>query len=237
MKRSIKQIYGSKLGATDGDIGHVLDFYFDDQDWVIRYVVADTGHWLPGRQVLLTPHSLGSLDSVGQVLRVNLTRKRIAGSPSTDAHKPVSRQFEEEYYRYYGWPYYWQGNALWGMSGFPILELPPERLPGVAGKTGLEHLPSEDAHLRSTKAVTGYRVQATDGTFGHVADFVMDDKNWAISELVIRTGHRLSGREVSIPTARVDRISWEESTVHLDMTREMIEVSPVHQLVAAGGME
>lgn len=237
MKRFIKEIYGSRLGATDGEIGHVLDFYFDDQDWVIRYVVADTGHWLPGRQVLLTPHSLGTLDSVGQPLRVNLTRKRIAGSPSADAHKPVSRQFEEEYYRYYGWPYYWQGNALWGMSGFPVLELPPERLPVGAGKNGGEHVPAKDAHLRSTKAVTGYRVQAADGTFGHVADFVMDDKSWAITELVIRTGHRLSGREVTMSTDRVERISWEESTVHTDMTREMIEASPARQLAVAGEAE
>ena len=237
MKRCIKQIYGSRLGATDGEIGHVLDFYFDDQDWVIRYVVVDTGHWLPGRQVLLSPHSFGTLDAVGQVLRVNLTRKRIAGSPSTDAHKPVSRQFEEEFYRYYGWPYYWQGSALWGMSGFPILELPPERLPGGSGSAFSGEMPAKDVHLRSTRAVSGYRVQATDGTFGHVADFVMDDTNWAIGELVIRTGHRLSGREVAIPTARVARISWEESTVHTDMTREMIEGSPVHQPVTAGGAE
>jgi len=234
MKRSTKQIYGGKLGATDGEIGHVLDFYFDDEDWVIRYVVADTGTWLPGRQVLLSPYSLGSLDSVGRLLKVNLTRKRIAGSPSTDSHKPVSRQYEEEYYRYYGWPYYWQGNAIWGMSGFPILDLPPERPPEDAGRIAEAKAPAGDAHLRSTKAVTGYRVEASDGTFGHVADFVMDDKSWAIGELVVRTGHRISGREVTIPTSRVDRISWDESTVYTDMTREMIEGSPVHQLVAVG---
>lgn len=230
MRRSIKQIYGGRLGATDGDIGHVLDFYFDDQNWVVRYVVVDTGTWLPGRKVLLSPHSLGSLDSVGRVLRVNLTRKRISGSPSVDTHKPVSRRYEEEYYRYYGWPYYWEGNALWGMSGFPILELPPsKKVVDAAAKE-----PSGDAHLRSTKAVSGYRVQATDGTFGHVADFVMDDRSWAIGEIVVRTGHRLSGREVTIPVAKVDRISWDDSTVYTGMTQEMIEGSPALKLAPVG---
>jgi hypothetical protein len=129
MLRSIKQLYGDKLGASDGEIGHVKDFYFDDQNWAVRYLIADTGSWLPGRQVLISPHSLGHLDQAGKVLRVNLTRKQIEDSPSIESHKPVSRQYEEEYYRYYGWPYYWHGDGLWGMSGFPILELPTKPLP------------------------------------------------------------------------------------------------------------
>jgi hypothetical protein len=127
MLRSIKQLYGNKLGASDGDIGHVKDFYFDDQSWAIRYLVVDTGTWLPGRQVLLTPHSLGRLDQAERTLRVNLTRKQIEDSPSIEAHKPVSRQYEQEYYRYFGWPYYWKGSGLWGLSGFPILEDPVPR--------------------------------------------------------------------------------------------------------------
>ena len=77
MLRSIKQLYGDKLGASDGEIGHVKDFYFDDQNWAVRYVVADTGSWLPGRLVLISPHAFGNLDQTGNVLRVNLTRKQI----------------------------------------------------------------------------------------------------------------------------------------------------------------
>ena len=134
MLRSIIQLYGDKLGASDGEIGHVKDFYFDDQNWAVRYVVADTGSWLPGRQVLLSPHAFGGLHQAGKLLLVNLTRKQIEDSPPIESHKPVSRQYEEEYYRYYGWPYYWQGSGLWGMSGFPLLELPPKPSPGQAGQ-------------------------------------------------------------------------------------------------------
>jgi hypothetical protein len=233
MLQSIKHLYGSKLGAADGDIGHVKDFYFDDLNWAIRYVVADTGTWLPGRRVLLSPHAFGSLHQDGKVLCANLTRKQIEDSPSIEAHKPVSRQYEEEYYRYYGWPYYWQGGALWGMSGFPILELPAEPLPGESATASDWH-PGEgaDAHLRSTQAVNGYHVEASDGTIGHVCDSMVDDKSWAIRQLVIKAGHRLSGKEVQILTSTVDRISYDESTVFVNLTTEAIEQNSTRHLVS-----
>lgn len=230
MLRSIKQLYGDKLGASDGDIGHVKDFYFDDQNWAIRYLVADTGTWLTSRQVLLTPHSLGRLDEAEKILRVNLTRKQIEDSPSIDLHKPVSRQYEEEYYRYFGWPYYWRGDALWGMSGFPILELPADPLPAEPAAID-PHRERVDAHMRSTQAVKGYHLQASDGITGHVADFMMDDQSWAIRELVIKTGHRFSGKEVQIPTSCVQKISYDDSTVFVSLTREDVEQGPAHEPV------
>src|SRR5512141_2808534 len=103
MLRSLKQLYGDKLGASDGEIGHVKDVYFDDQNWAIRYLIVDTGSWLPGRQVLLSPHSLGHYEQADKVVRVNLTRNQIERCPAIETHKPVSRQYAEEYYRYYGW--------------------------------------------------------------------------------------------------------------------------------------
>jgi hypothetical protein len=230
MLRSIQQLYRDKLGASDGDIGHVKDFFFDDQTWAVRYVVADTGSWLPGRQVLISPHAFNGFHQAGKLLRVNLTRKQIENSPPIESHKPVSRQYEDEYYRYYGWPYYWQGNGLWGMSGFPILELPPKPLPnGPATENGQPHEPAE-THLRSTQAVNGYHLQTSDGITGHVCDFMMDDQSWAICQLVIKTGHRFSGKEVQIPARAVDRISWDESKVFVNLTREAVELSPLHHL-------
>jgi hypothetical protein len=234
MLRSVKQLYGDKLGASDGDIGHVKDFYFDDHNWAVRYVVADTGTWLTSRQVLLSPHAFGSLDQAGKVLRVNLTRKQIEHSPSIESHKPVSRQYEEEYYRYYGWPYYWQGDGLWGMSGFPILELPAKPLPSEPATASGPRPKRADAHLRSTQAVKGYHIQASDGINGHVCDFMMDDKSWAIVQLVIKTGHRLSGKDVLIPTKDVDRISYEESTIFVSLSMEAVEQSPAPDLAPAG---
>jgi uncharacterized protein YrrD len=231
MLRSIKHLYGNKLGATDGEIGHVKDFYFDDQSWAVRYVVANTGSWLPGRQILLAPHSFGHpVHADGKVLRVSLTRKQIERSPSFDAHKPVSRQSEEQYYNYYGWPFYWQGGGLWGMSGLPVMG-PVAKVPSAKAKTmKASETTGQEAHLRSAQAVTGYHLRATDGILGHVCDFLFDDQSWAIQKLVIKTGHRLSGTEVQIPADRVARVCWDDSAVFVNMTMDDVEYSPMHVL-------
>ena len=228
MLQSIKHLYGHKLGASDGDIGHVKDFYFDDQNWVVRYLIVDTGSWLSGRQVLLSPHALGRLHQAGKLLLVNLTRRRIENSPSIELHKPISRQYEEEHYQYYGWPYYWQGGGLWGTSAFPILEPLAISPPDESASASEPQLERTDAHLRSTQAMNGYHIRKGDETIGQVCDFMMDEKSWAIRELVIKTGHWLSGKEVQIPTSQVDRISYEESTVFVNVSREAIEQSPAH---------
>jgi hypothetical protein len=234
MLRSVKQLYGNHLGASDGEIGQVKDFYFDDRTWAVRYVIADTGKWLPGREVLLSPHAFSSSQAAGKTMLVNLTRKQIENSPSMETHKPVSRQYEEEYHRYYGWPYYWEGDGLWGgMRGFPILEPPTGFSPAEPEVAKRQHK-SADADLRSTQAVSGYHLQATDGIIGHVCDFLMDDKSWAINQLVVKTGHRFTGKEVQIPISQVERISYKESTVYAKVSQEAVEKSPEHRLIPNG---
>jgi len=231
MLRSLKQLYGDRLGALDGSIGHVKDFYFDDQTWVVRYLIADTGTWLPGRQVLISPHVLGNVYLAGKFLTVHLSRKQIEDSPSVESHKPVSRQYEDDYYRYYGWPNYWQGDGLWGMSGLPILGSSVKPAPGRRAPVIGPQLEPGDTHLRSTQAVNGYHLQASDGIAGFICDFMMDDASWAIGQLVIKTGHRFTGQEVRIPASKVIRISYEDSTVHVGLTRKDIEQTPAHDLV------
>jgi hypothetical protein len=237
MLLSIKELYGNKLGASDGEFGHVKDFYFDDRSWVVRYVVADTGSWLPGRQVLISPHAFGSLHPAGKILGVKLTRKQIENSPSIALHKPVSRQFEEEYHQYYGWPYYWQGDALWGMSGIPTLILPAETPSGKPAAASGPQSKDADSHLRSTQAVNGYHLMASDGILGHICDFMINAQSWAIGQLVVKTGHRFSGKEVQIPVSKVDRLSYDESTVSVNLTTNAVEQSPTHHLTPAGAAD
>jgi hypothetical protein len=231
----MKALYRDKLEASDGEIGHINDFYFDDQNWAVRYLVADTGSWLPGRQVLLSPHAFGrSLQEAGKLLMVNLTRKQIEGSPSIDTHKPVSRQYEEEYYRYYGWPYYWQGDGLWGMSGFPILELPPNHLASKAAAANSAPPQSADSHLRSTQSVNGYHLEAGGEIVGHVCDFMMNTQSWAIGQLVVKIGHRFSGKEVPLSVGKVNRICYEKSTVFVNMTAREVENGIAHEATTVG---
>jgi len=220
MLRSIKKIYGDKLGASDGEIGHVKDFYFDDRSWAVRYVVADNGSWLPGRKVLISPYSLGRLDHANKVLRVNLTRGQIEKSPPIELHKPVSRQYEEEYYRYFGWPYYWQGDGLWGENGFPILQPPPVAIERPIETRTQRARP--DAHLRSTRAVDGYLLRNGKKTAGHVCDFMVDPGSWAIKQLVVRTGNQFFGKEdLLVDMENVTCISYEHSTVFADLNSRL----------------
>jgi hypothetical protein len=226
MLRSIKQLDGGKLRASDGEIGHMKDFYFDDQKWVVRYAVVDTGPWLSDRQVLIAPHAFGNLDQNRACLLVNLTRQQIENSPPIESHKPVSRQFEEEYYRHYGWQSYWSGEGLWGPNAFPIALPPPCPLPSeVAGESG-SVLSDNDPHLRSTQAVAGYQLQTREETIGHVTDFRMDDKSWAISHLVVATGTWFSGKEILISPSHIDRINYEDSKVFVNLTKEAILQAP-----------
>ncbi len=231
MLRSIKQIHGCKLGASDGEIGHVTDFYFDDKHWAVRYVVVDTGSWIPGRSVLLSPHAFGSLPEEGKILPVTLSRKQIEDSPPMESRKPVSRQYEEEYYRYYGWPYYWQGDAVWGMSGFPILSEKSKPFVGEPPAKSAAERERVGVHLRSAQTVIGYQIQTGDDVVGHVTDFMMDDQSWVICHLVVNTGNRFSGKKILLPPSQVDRISFEESKVFVSTTKEAILHAPVHDPV------
>jgi hypothetical protein len=152
---------------------------------------------------------------------VNLTRRQIETSPSIDEHKPVSRQHEEEYHRHYGYPYYAQSWPLWGFTGYPVIVPPP---PGPnARQHGL------DSHLRSARFIRGYKVKATDGLVGELADLMIDGRRWVIREIVVQFGPWYAGKAIRVPTQRVTHISYDESTIHLNLTKDtMAEVDEDH---------
>ncbi|MDR3564345.1 MAG: PRC-barrel domain-containing protein [Negativicutes bacterium] len=219
MLNKAKTLLGYSLHSLDGEVGKIKQFYFDDRHWTIRYLVADTGNWLPGKQVLLSPHALSAVNKEEQYIAVNLTKKQIEDSPPLDSDKPVSRQFEESYYEYYGWPMYWNGLLMWG----PYLHIERDR--GKSRKFN----PNEkvwDPCLRSTSAVSGYEIQASDGEIGHVEDFVIDDETWAIRYLVINTRNWWPGKKVLISPRWIERVSWGPSKVYVNLSRDAIRKSP-----------
>ena len=228
---STKHLIGTNLEASDGKIGHIKDFYFDDENWVVRYLVANTGNWLVGKLVLLSPHSFNPLESDGETLRVNLTRNQIENSPSIDEHKPVSRQNESDYYSYYGWPAYWDGAGMWGLGAYPI-QLPPMPSQEEVAKIEQYHHRVEE-HLRSVNEVTGYHIEAVDGTIGQVSGFQVDDQSWQIRNILIETGHWYAGKEIRMAPLKIERISYEESKVFVNVTRNDIERTGENELVLA----
>ncbi|MGO9953094.1 MAG: PRC-barrel domain-containing protein [Dissulfurispiraceae bacterium] len=221
MLNKAKTLNGYKLDSLDGEIGKVKEFYFDDQHWAIRYLVADTGNWLMGRQVLISPHALVAVMKEEQHISIDLTKKQIEDSPSLDSDKPVSRQFEESYYGYYGWPVYWSGTYMWGDYTYIMREREKLRESAQGKKTW-------DPHLRSTHNVSGYHVQAIDGEIGHVEDFIIDDETWAIRYLIIDTQNWWPGEKVLVSPKWIERVSWDESKVFVNLTRETIKQSPTY---------
>jgi uncharacterized protein YrrD len=219
MLNSAKTLKGYKLKSRDGDIGKVKEFYFDDRHWTIRYLVADTGNWLTGRQVLLSPYSLGTVDHEAKEIGVDLTKKQIKESPSLDSDMPVSRQFEESYYGYYGMPMYWGGPYSWGAYPYPMRDR-THWGEFISGEKAW------DPTLRSTHDVTGHHIQATDGEIGHVEDFIIDAETWAIRYLVAGTRNWWPGKKVLISPQWIDRVSWIDSKVFVSLTREAIKQSP-----------
>ena len=220
MLSKAKTLEKYKLIGKDGKIGRVEDFYFDDRHWVIRYLVVETGNWLTGRQVLLSPYSLEAINKEEENITVSLSEKQIEDSPPLESAKPVSRQFEKDYFSYYGYPTYWQGEFLWGTSPFLIREFEKQE------DEKREKEKSWDPHLRSTDNVTGHHIQAKDGVIGHVEDFIIDDETWAIRYLIIDTKNWWGGKKVLISPNWIDRISWEELKVYVNLTKESIKNSP-----------
>ncbi|MBF0206392.1 MAG: PRC-barrel domain-containing protein [Oligoflexia bacterium] len=223
MLNKAKTIKGYKLHGLDGEIGKVDEFYFDDHHWTIRYLVADTGNWLTGRQVLISPYALISVDREEKYISINLTKKQIENSPSLDSDKPVSQQFEEYYYGYYGWPTYYNGPYLWG-SDFEIMSAPDKWKEAPKSKSAW------DPHLRSTQEVSSYRIQATDGEIGHLEDFIIDDETtWAIRYLVVDTKNWWPGKKVLISPEWIRKISVDELKIFVDLSRESINQSPEYK--------
>ena len=219
MLSKAKTLEGYKLHGIDGEIGKVKEFYFDDRFWTIRYLVVDTGNWLTDRRVLISPYALGEVNKEEKCIAVDLTKKQIEDSPSLDTDKPVSRQFEESYYGYYGWPMYWNGSSAWG--DYPYIERSCEKSKEInlGGKPW-------DYRLRSTDAVNGYHIEASDGEIGHVKDFVVDDKTWTIRYLVIDTVNWWLGKKVLISVKWVESVSWDLMKVFVGLSRSSIKQSP-----------
>ncbi|MGZ3690885.1 MAG: PRC-barrel domain-containing protein [Pseudobdellovibrio sp.] len=212
-----KKLKGYKLLHRQGEFGTVKEFYFDDYYWTVRYLIADTGTWLFGRKVLISPYSLREIIEDTKDIKVNLTKKQIEDSPSLDYDKPVSRQFEEAYLSYYGFPEYWYGPFMWGV--YPYITHSPDEWRKEFKHTQYK---SWDPHLRSTSEVEGYPLEATDGEIGHVNDFIIDSDNWAIRYLVADTKNWFGGKKVLISPQWIENISWPEKKVYVNLTREAI---------------
>lgn len=203
-------VIGRHVQAADGAIGRVADLLFEDRHWAVRWAVIDTGHWLPGRQVLLAPSRLGLADP-RRGFEVAMTRAQVAASPAAETDLPVSRRLEEQLAAYYQVQPYWMG--VMPVPTMPMPTVVPEPRPG-------------DPHLRSVAAVSGYAIAATDGEIGHLKALLLDPADWVVRALEIDTGHWLPGRKVLVQPDAVTEIDHLERRLGVRLSRAGVEASP-----------
>ena len=233
MLRNLKVVLGCKIVALDGEVGTVEQIYFDDETWGVRYLVVETGNWLNDRRVLISPYAVHHSDPGACDVHVKLTRQQVRESPDIDTQKPVSRQQEAKYLRYYGYPTYWGGPNIWGMGAYPAFDGPatPSTLPFLThprDETDSEQVPV-DVHLRSSESVTGYHIETIDGKAGHVSGFVYDDEAWVIRYLIVDTHNWLpGGKEVLLATQWIYKMDWLDSVVSTTLTSNAIKNSPAY---------
>jgi len=223
--RNAKDLLGYSIRATDGEIGHVADLYFDDERWAVRYLVVDTGGWLTGRKVLISPRAFGVPEWSAKVLPVSLTKSQVENSPDVDTNKPVSRQHEVAHLGYYEYPFYWGGSGLWGMGEYPgdLSSQTAIEKELRANEPPVEPLTSGDSHLQSFNAVMGYRIHATDGEIGHVDDMLIDERSWAVRDLVVSTSNWWGGHDVLVSKDSITSVSWPDAEVKVSLSREDVK--------------
>jgi sporulation protein YlmC with PRC-barrel domain len=224
-------INGYAIAASDGEIGTVSDFLFDDASWSVRWLVVDTGNWLSGRKVLLPPSVLGRIDAKDSVFSVKLTQQQIKDSPEIDTDRPVSRQMETSVYDYYGWSPYWGSGFYMGGygympgSGMASPYLGPRRREQEIAEAQADR---DDVHLRSVEAVAGYHIHASDGEIGHVEDFLIEDADWSIHYLVVDTKNWWPGKKVLISPRLARGVDWTDKLVNLSVDRQKVKDSPAY---------
>lgn len=208
------------IHARDGEIGHVGDFYFDDQTWHLRYVIADIGSWLEDRRVLLSPVAI--ISAKNDHLSVDLTKALIKDSPSIDHDKPISRQFEVDLFNYYSWTPYWRPSLLPGDLG-SFVPVPPITKPQ---QEELEEEVQEEKHLRSIAELQGYSIETNDGQIGSVSDWVVRRNQWQLRYMVVDTGNWLPGKKVILPPSWIEEIDWSAMSVRVDLAMESVRNAP-----------
>jgi hypothetical protein len=229
MQRSIHSLIGCSIKATDGDLGKVREFYFDNSTWTIRYIVAETGSWLSQRTVFISTAAISNIDWESRVFSVALTREQIRNSPHIDTDGPFSRRHEIILHEYYLWPQYWEGGTLGNFETmpYPFYEVP------VSTDQAAEESRNEQ-HLSSTRQVTGCYIHATDGNIGHIADCMVDDEHWNLYDLVVETRNWLPGKKVVVSIQWIQSVNWWEAIVYLNCSRDSVEHCPEFNLLSVG---
>jgi hypothetical protein len=213
MLRSLQDLAGFECEATDGPIGTVEDFYFDDRTWHLRVFTVVAGPWLAARKLLIPSRSIDDVHGSERRLTASLTLAQVRAGPDIDSMEPVSRQHEVWRYGYYGYP---PADAASKEAFF-------------AAQSEMHRERGDDLDLRSFRAMLRYHIRATDGDIGHLEGMIVDDETWDIRYLIVNTSDWGLGRSVLLATAWVNDVSWLDAIVTVGVEREAVKQAPVYR--------
>lgn len=228
MMLAISGLKGFTILASDGQMGKVVDFLFDDSKGALRWLVVECGSWLRGRRVLVHPSAVSITNLDNQTFEVKMNKSQVEGSPLWISDEPVSSQMESRICDYYGWDPLWNVSIMEVNQGAMALPLVPPPYFGLAGVAadGETRSNAGDPHLRSIDEIVGYNIQANDGLIGHVENFMLDEADWTLPYLVVDTRNWGFGGHVLISRAAVTSIDWSDRCICLNVSREQVKASP-----------
>lgn len=206
MLRSIRELLGYGVEATDGRIGVVKDLLFNQYGWCVCHVMIDLTDLIPGKRVVLPPESFGQPGTRDTSFPVNLSCEELKNGPTLEIDEVEYRKHADELCLHHGWEPCW-------------------RCPSMKSEQGKE--PEEDMQMRSCREIMSYGVEATDGSIGHVEDLILDDSEWIIRYFVVHTRTWLPGRKVLVAPSWIAQIVWDELKVYVSHTRQEVKESPV----------
>lgn len=228
MLRQFRTLQGCTLVASDGDVGTVREFYFEDEGWTVRYLVIEIPGWMQERQILIMPNVLDEVDAQGGAIAIKSTKQQARTSPPLDSDKPAGRQHEKQLHQDDDWNPY---QIIKGMAALTRV-LPPEAA-SDAGQAAAKNDTNMDRHLLSSnELVTRYTLHAQDADIGTVEDFILDDEEWGVRYLVIRTGTWLSDKQVLLAPEWVERISPEGGDIFVNLPPAVIKDAPPYDSAA-----
>ncbi len=227
MKHSLKDIIGYTIETTDGTKGKVKDFLFDEDTWIIRYIDADFGGFFKDKRILLPVNVLIDPLWDSKHFPLNITKEEIDTSPTPEDIPTISREYEKELMKHYGFAGYWSSGYIPPThTGLYY----PARPMNVPTKEVSEEKISEeklDTKLRSFKEVKGYHILATDGHLGHVEDLIADDADWQVIYLIVDTSNwRPWSKKVILLINWLNEISYETREVSINVHTDVIKNAP-----------
>ena len=204
------------LIASDGRIGEVREFYFSEENWAIRYLVISIRSWFDDRLALIPVHALERINPEDKTISVRLNKQQVLRAVSVESETPVSEQPQERI------------NQPERKESQPVPGLLASALPQNGASVALnKKMAAADSHLRCSEELRGnYTLMIYDGKIGLIEGLIIEDDQWRLRYLVVRTGFLLSGKLVLIPPQWINRISFEQREILVGLPCSLIKEAP-----------